>query len=80
MSDANQVPYAWLATRIFRHRLRRQDTGRDAALYAGFCVVGKFAQLAGVARYGWSLAAGPRQKTPREATDQGREPSDQTPG
>jgi GT2 family glycosyltransferase len=43
--------YPVLAWRIFRGRRRRGDTRQDAALYARFCVLGKFAQVAGQLRY-----------------------------
>jgi GT2 family glycosyltransferase len=42
------------------HRLARGDAPRDAALYAGSCVVAKFAQLAGMARYVANRALGKR--------------------
>ena len=41
--------YAMLLLRVTRGRLRRGDRPRHAVLYAGFCVLGKFPQLLGVA-------------------------------
>ena len=47
--------YAWLATRVYRHRLERGESRSDAALYATSCVLAKFAQLSGAARFAWTL-------------------------
>lgn len=38
-------------TRIRRDRIRRGDSGADATLYASFCLLGKGAGVAGIARY-----------------------------
>ena len=46
--------YPLLALRVHRHRMRAGDAAGDAALYAAACVVGKFAELEGVVRFGWS--------------------------
>ena len=43
--------HALLYLRVARHRRRAGDRPRDAALYARFCVIAKFAQLAGALRY-----------------------------
>lgn len=43
--------YALLAYRVRRQRLAAGDSPADAAVYAGFCVMGKFAQLLGALRY-----------------------------
>ena len=43
--------YALLWYRIVRSRLKQDDTTTDAALYATFCVITKFAQLVGLVRY-----------------------------
>ena len=43
--------YVVLWWRIYRHRKRRRNSPSDSALYATFCVVGKFAQLQGIARF-----------------------------
>jgi GT2 family glycosyltransferase len=48
--------------RVRAHRAERGDSPRDAALYARFCVVAKFAQLAGMARYAASRALGRQPK------------------
>jgi GT2 family glycosyltransferase len=49
-----------LYRRVRQHRRERGDQARDAALYAQFCVVAKFAQLAGMARYVANRARGTR--------------------
>jgi GT2 family glycosyltransferase len=54
--------YPALAARIARYRRRRGDAMRDAAPYAGFCVLGKFPELAGAARYWWSARLGRRSR------------------
>ena len=46
--------YGLLALRVYRHRARAGDLAGDAALYATACVVGKFAELEGVLRFGWN--------------------------
>ncbi len=43
--------YPVLAWRVYRGRRRRGESGRDARLYARFCVLGKFAAAAGQFRY-----------------------------
>jgi GT2 family glycosyltransferase len=43
--------YARLYHRVRRQRLARGDAPTDAALYARFCIVAKFAHLAGMGRY-----------------------------
>jgi GT2 family glycosyltransferase len=43
--------YVVLATKIFRYRRRRGDLRRDAAAYAMFTTLGKFAQLQGLLIY-----------------------------
>lgn len=48
-------PALWL--RVFLRRGAGQPS-RDAALYASFCVLGKFAELMGLARYWWNRARG----------------------
>jgi GT2 family glycosyltransferase len=45
--------YTVLGWRIYRGRRRRGDPGKTAALYALFCVLGKFASVAGQLRYHW---------------------------
>ena len=55
--------YAVLAARIYRHRRRRGDTSRDAFLYAGATVLGKLAQLQGVAQFAWNRLV-IRRRTP----------------
>lgn len=43
--------YLVLWERVRRHRIRHGDAPRDARLYATFCVLGKFPQLVGAAKY-----------------------------
>lgn len=40
-----------LAAKVYRHRLRHGNVKQDARLYAAFCVLGKFAQALGQARF-----------------------------
>ena len=51
LSLALFAAHALLYLRVARHRRRAGDRPRDAALYARFCVIAKFAQLAGALRY-----------------------------
>lgn len=46
--------YGVLGWRIWRHRRRRGDPGREAAVYAAFTVLGKFAEAIGLARHAWN--------------------------
>lgn len=50
--------YALLWTRIRRHRLNSGDADNAATLYTNFCVLGKFAQFSGVAKYWLTHLAG----------------------
>ena len=50
--------YGALAARIRRHRRRGGDTPREAAVYAAFTVLGKFAEAAGLALHAWRRARG----------------------
>jgi hypothetical protein len=52
--------YALLFARVRAAQLRAGRTPGDAARYAAFVVIGKFAQLAGVAWFRWNLARGRR--------------------
>jgi GT2 family glycosyltransferase len=52
--------YGVLFARVFRARRERGDAGADAGRYAVFVVIGKWAQLAGVAWYAWNRARGHR--------------------
>lgn len=52
--------YPALWARIALHRRARGDSPGDAAIYGGFCVLGKFPQLAGMARYAWNRWRGRR--------------------
>ena len=54
--------YPALAVRIARYRRTRGDPVRDAAVYACFCVLGKFPELAGAARYRWNTRRGHRSR------------------
>jgi len=52
--------YGALYERVRRQRLRSGDSTEDAALYARFCVIAKFAHLAGGAQYAYNRARGKR--------------------
>jgi GT2 family glycosyltransferase len=54
--------YAVLFARIRRGRLRQDPEPRHAALYAAFCVIGKFAQLSGAVRFAWDRFRGRREQ------------------
>jgi len=54
--------YGLLAHRVRRQRTAAGDAPADAALYAGFCVMGKFPQLLGAVRY-WSNRVRGRRST-----------------
>jgi GT2 family glycosyltransferase len=43
--------YSALGVRVGRHMRQRGFSGRDSALYAAFCVLGKFPQAAGLVRF-----------------------------
>jgi GT2 family glycosyltransferase len=45
------VVYPWLYRRIRGHRLARGDGAGDAAAYAKYSVIGKFAQTVGIGKY-----------------------------
>jgi len=53
-------PALWF--RVLRSRYSRGDSVRDAALYATFCVLGKFPELAGMATYWWYRVRGRRSR------------------
>jgi GT2 family glycosyltransferase len=53
--------YAWLTWRIYRY-MRRRVARNHAALYAVFCVLAKFPQMVGLARY-WRRALTGRTPT-----------------
>jgi GT2 family glycosyltransferase len=48
--------------RVRRHRLVKGDSPGDAALYARFCVIAKYAHLLGLARYATNRILGRRPK------------------
>jgi GT2 family glycosyltransferase len=52
--------HAVLYLRVRRHRRKKGDGPRDAALYARFCVLAKFAHVAGIVRYAANRALGRR--------------------
>jgi len=54
--------YPALAVRIARYRRTRDDKVGDAAMYSAFCVLGKFPELAGAARYWWNARRGRRSR------------------
>ena len=54
--------YPALAARIFFRRQRSGDTIPDAALYAAFCVLAKFPEAFGVAKYSWTRIQGRHSK------------------
>jgi GT2 family glycosyltransferase len=56
------LAYPALWARILLHRRKRGDALADAALYAAFCVLGKFPELGGVARYEWNRSLGRRSR------------------
>ena len=43
--------YAWLAFKIYRHERERGRSSNHASLYAGACILGKFAELEGIGRF-----------------------------
>jgi GT2 family glycosyltransferase len=45
------IAYALLYLRVRKHRLLRGDAAAEAALYARYCVIAKFAQLVGLAKW-----------------------------
>ncbi|HJW75164.1 MAG TPA: glycosyltransferase family A protein [Thermoleophilia bacterium] len=49
-----------LGLRILLRRCAQREALRDAALYACFCVLGKFPELAGMTRYWWNWSRGRR--------------------
>jgi glycosyltransferase involved in cell wall biosynthesis len=53
-------PILWL--RVLRGRRARGDAAGDAALYASFCVLGKFPELGGMAMYWWNRRRGRRAR------------------
>jgi hypothetical protein len=52
--------YAALYERVRRQRMRHGDEPEEAALYARFCVLAKFAHLAGISQYAYNRARGVR--------------------
>ena len=52
--------YALLAWRVYRHRVRHGDDARAARAYAGFTVLGKFAQAWGQVKFWLNRARGRR--------------------
>ncbi len=53
--------YAWLFARIYRSRLALEDPPADARLYARFCLISKFSELAGMLLYAFNRLIGRRQ-------------------
>lgn len=49
--------YPLLGLQVWRYRQRTGDISRDAALYAAFIVIGKFANAVGLLRFLWSKLA-----------------------
>ena len=62
LSLALLLAYPALAGRILLRRSRRGDPPRDAAAYAFFCVLGKFPEALGVARFAWNRWRGRRSR------------------
>ncbi len=60
LSLAVLAAHALLYARVLRHRRNKGDSPRDAALYARFCVISKFAHVAGMARFVANRALGRR--------------------
>jgi len=56
------VVYGVLYLRVRRHRLARGDMVDDAALFARYCVVAKFAQLVGLTRWSKDRLLGQRSE------------------
>lgn len=54
--------YAVLWLRILAGRRARGDALGSAGLYATFCVLGKFPEVAGAARYWWNARRGRRSR------------------
>ena len=54
--------YGVLWRRIYRYRLSQGDTTAIASLYANYCVLGKFAEMAGIARYWFNRIRGRQSK------------------
>ncbi|HTP26639.1 MAG TPA: glycosyltransferase [Anaeromyxobacteraceae bacterium] len=54
--------YPALGVRILVRRRSRGDRLRDAALYANFCMLGKFPEVAGHAKYWWDRVRGRKGK------------------
>ena len=52
--------YVVLWRRVRRYRLQRGDAAQDAGLYANYCVMGKFAEVAGMTQYLWNRVRGKR--------------------
>lgn len=52
--------YLVLWVRVHRSQRARGYAARDAALYASYCVLGKFAEVSGMAKYWWSRGRGRR--------------------
>ena len=52
--------YVALWWRVKRYRIERGDSRQHAALYADYCLIGKFAELAGIVQYMWNRARGRR--------------------
>jgi hypothetical protein len=51
-----------LYARVRGHRLAKGDAREDASLYAKFCVLSKFAHVAGIAKYARSRISGQRTR------------------
>ena len=54
--------YPVLFARILYRRLKEGDPRSDAALYASFCVLAKFPEACGVARYAWNRSRNRRME------------------
>ena len=50
--------YPLLGIRVWRHRRSRGDDSKDAALYAMFILIGKFANFVGLAKFYLNRYAG----------------------
>jgi hypothetical protein len=51
-----------LYLRVRRHRTARGDSAGDAALYARYCVIAKFAQLVGLTKWSKNRLLGQRSE------------------
>ncbi len=73
LSLALLAAYPALLLRILARRHARGDTFLDAALYASFCVLAKFPEMVGMAKYWWNRSHGRRGSLIEYKADGGAE-------